>query len=712
MVAIQLFSHNMQAYNAVCHMLDAKGKAAVVHPTGTGKSFIAFKWIEEHPQAHVVWLSPNEYIIGTQIKNIRKSSPGFSTERVQFMTYAKLMSLTDELLEQLAPDCIVLDEFHRCGAACWGQGVQRFLVRFEDAMIMGLSATKVRYLDGQRDMAQELFEDCIASEMTLGEAIVRGILPAPAYVTTVYRYQEALLGVEERIAQNRGTKKLCAGKLDALRRAVGQAEGIGAIFEKYITDRTGRYLIFCANRVHMMELLHQIPVWFERIDRDVHCYTAYSGNSQTSREYERFCRDSSEHIKLLLSIDMFNEGVHVPELSGVILFRPTVSPIIYKQQIGRALTSGGGRTPLIIDVVNNFEGLNSVGTLQSEMRAAVKRLRENGQAEQIVFEWFEVDEQNRECVALFRELERSLAATWDQYYASACEYYEQHGDLMVPKRYVDEDGLCLGTWIQRQRLLYKSGQRSKLTQEQIEQLERIGMVWKDRRELAWENGFAHAQQFYLQEGHLRMKDSYVCEDGYRLGSWLNTLRQLRKGNRKGDMLTQERIAQLDEIGMVWSYYEESWQQGYFAAEQYYRHNGNLNVPIDYVTTDGFKLGRWIFEIRRARQGNRKTYALTSERIQQMDAIGMQWEGEKELRWKQGYEAASRYYAQNGNLDVATNYVTPDGVALGQWIRSQKVALRHGQKNMHVGGARYDRLSRMNMFAAELNEREHSGRSCT
>lgn len=710
-MAIQLFSHNMQAYNAVCQMLDSQGKAAVVHPTGTGKSFIAFKWIEEHPQAHVVWLSPSEYIFGTQIENIRKSSPRFSIEHVQFLTYAKLMSPTDEQMEQLAPDCIVLDEFHRCGAVCWGQGVQRLLARFEDAMVLGLSATKVRYLDGQRDMAQELFEGCIASEMTLGGAIVRGILPAPTYVTAVYRYQEALSGLEERITQNRGAKKLCVSKMDALRRAVSQAEGLGTIFEKYMTDRTGRYLIFCANRAHMLELLRQIPAWFENIDPGVHCYTAYSGDSQTSREYERFCRDDSEHMKLLLSIDMFNEGVHVPGLSGVILFRPTVSPIIYKQQIGRALTSGDGRTPLIIDVVNNFEGLNSIGTLQYEMRSATERLRKSGRAEQIIFERFEVDEQNRECAALFRELERSLAATWDQYYASACRYYEQYGNLMVPKRYADEDGLCLGTWIQRQRLLYKGAQSVKLTQEQVELLESIGMVWKDRMELAWENGYAHAKQFYDRNGDLRMKGNYVCEDGYSLGRWLNMLRQIRKGNRKGDLLTQVRITQLDEIGMVWDFHEESWQRGYLAAAQYYQHTGHLNVPVDYVTADGIKLGRWVFEIRRARQGMRKTYALTPERIQQMDAIGMQWEGAKKLRWKQGYEAARRYYAQNGNLDVAGDYVTPDGIALGRWIRSQKDALRRGQKSVRVGSVRYEQLRKMNLFVPEHNGREYAGKAC-
>lgn len=696
-MAVQLFSHNIQAYHAVCEMLASKGKAAVVHPTGTGKSFIAFKWIEDHPGSCIVWLSPSKYISRTQLENIHRSVPEFAEGQVQFLTYAKLMSMTDAQIESLAPDCIILDEFHRCGAVCWGQGVHRLLARFEKTQVLGLSATKVRYLDGQRDMAQELFEDCIASEMTLGEAIVYGILPMPTYVTTVYRYQEALSGLQERIEEirHKGTKRQCLSQMELLRRAVQRAEGIDVIFEKYMTDRQGRYLIFCTNRTHMMELLTQIPKWFAKIDPDVHCYTAYSSDPQTSDEYNRFRKDDSEHLKLLLTIDMFNEGVHVPGLSGVILFRPTVSPIIYKQQVGRALTSGEGRTPLIIDIVNNFEGLNSIGTIQSEINAATKKMRQNGQADQIVFEHFEVEEQNRECSSLFRKLESNLAATWDQYYVSASAYFMQHGDLMVPKRYVDEDGLCLGVWIQRQRLIRKGNQNVQLTPNQIDRLDQIGMVWKDRRELAWENGFVHAQQFYLREGHLRMKDSYVCGDGYRLGNWLNMLRQIRKGNRKGTMLTTERIEQLNAIGMIWSIHEESWQQGYLAALQYYRDNGNLLVPKDYETLSGYKLGNWIYEVRRARSSKRKTYALTQERIRQLDAIGMQWESVTEKSWTKGYEAANSYYEKNGNLNVAADYVTPDGVALGRWVRNQKAAYRYGQRNM--GSARYNQLNKIGIF---------------
>lgn len=56
----------------------------------------------------------------------------------------------------------------------------------------GLSATNIRYLDNQRDMAQEVFVGCVASEMSLGEAIVRGILAPPKYVLSVFSCQRGL----------------------------------------------------------------------------------------------------------------------------------------------------------------------------------------------------------------------------------------------------------------------------------------------------------------------------------------------------------------------------------------------------------------------------------------------------------------------------------------------------------------------------------------
>lgn len=68
---IRLFNHNQTAYETVNDMLDSVGKAAVIHPTGTGKSMIAFKLVETHPNALFLWLAPSNYIFHTQQENLQ-----------------------------------------------------------------------------------------------------------------------------------------------------------------------------------------------------------------------------------------------------------------------------------------------------------------------------------------------------------------------------------------------------------------------------------------------------------------------------------------------------------------------------------------------------------------------------------------------------------------------------------------------------------------
>ena len=191
-MALQLFEHNLKAYTRVNSMLSDIGKAVVIHPTGTGKSFIAFKLIEDNSTAKIIWLSPSEYIYKTQKEALSRSNDEYILQNVQFFTYSKLMMLTHEQIKELYADYIIIDEFHRCGALRWGEGVQSLIENNPGAKLLGLSATNIRYLDNQRDIAQEMFDGYIASKMTLAECIVKGILPAPKYVTTVFRYQQEL----------------------------------------------------------------------------------------------------------------------------------------------------------------------------------------------------------------------------------------------------------------------------------------------------------------------------------------------------------------------------------------------------------------------------------------------------------------------------------------------------------------------------------------
>ena len=422
-VALRLFEHNEKAYRAAVRMMEQYGKAAIVHPTGTGKSYIAFKLIEDNPEKVVIWLSPSEYIFKTQLESLKRNDPDFPLANVHFYTYAKLMCCTQAQLDEIAaqkPAYIILDEFHRAGAECWGESTVALLKLCPDAKLLGLTATNIRYLDNNRDMAEELFDSRVASNMTLGEAVVMGILPAPKYVTTVYQYQKALAKYQARVDNLRtpGIQDVNQKYLDALRRALEQADGLDKVFAHHITNKSGKYIVFCANKEHMDEMVSHVPEWFAKVNAEVAVYEAYSDDPGTDKAFADFKADKSDRLKLLLCIDMLNEDVHVEGISGVILFRPTISPIIYKQQIAR---------------------LDSIGMV-----------------------WGNRNDRQ-----------------WNQGYQEAKRYFEAHGDLRAPVNYVSPEGYALGKWVKRQRYTRLNPEKSSsaLTEERMERLDAIGMIW-------------------------------------------------------------------------------------------------------------------------------------------------------------------------------------------------------------------------------------------
>ena len=553
-VALRLFEHNERAYHAAVWMMEQYGKAAIVHPTGTGKSYIAFKLIEDNPEKVVIWLSPSEYIFKTQLESLKRNDPDFPLANVHFYTYAKLMCCTEGQLAEIAglqPSYIILDEFHRAGAECWGESTVALLKLCPEAKLLGLTATNVRYLDNNRDMAEELFDSRVASDMTLGEAIVRGILPAPNYVTTVYQYQKTLAKYQARVDNLRtpGIQDANQKYLDALRRALEQADGLDRVFAHHITNKCGKYIVFCASKEHMDEMVPHVPEWFAGVNPDVVVYQAYSDDPNTDKAFSDFKTDTSNRLKLLFCIDMLNESVHVEGISGVILFRPTISPIIYKQQIGRALTAGDNTTPIILDVVNNFEGLASISGLQSEMQEAVHRLYANGEGDKIVTEWFEVVEQVHDCRVLFEQLQASLSSSWEHYFSEASIYYAEHGNLNVPKLYTTPSGLSLGVWLVTQRRVREGQTQGNLTEQQIARLDSIGMVWGNRDDRQWNEGYQKARRYFDAHGDLNVPVGYVSPDGYNLGNWVKRQRYTRHNPEKScAVLTEERIARLDTIG--------------------------------------------------------------------------------------------------------------------------------------------------------------------
>ncbi len=675
---IELFALNRAAYDAAVSMLSKYGKAAVVHPTGTGKSFIGFKLCEEMPEKRVLWLSPSEYIFRTQLENLGAAG-GETPRNLTFCTYARLSGLGTEELLDLDPQQIVLDEFHRCGAEVWGRGVKRLLETFPEVPVLGLSATAIRYLDNRRDMADELFDGCVASEMTLGEAIVRGILNPPKYVTTLYAYQKDLERYARRVRGLRSPaqRDIAQQALEALRRALDKAEGLDVIFRKHMTDPHGKYIVFCANKAHMDEMMGHRE-WFKLVDEAPRVYSVYSEDPGASRSFDDFRQDeSNDHLRLLYCIDALNEGIHVEGVDGVILLRPTVSPILYKQQIGRALSACKAKEPVIFDVVMNIENLCSIDTVREEMRVALTYYRSLGD-EAVVNERFTVLDELRDCRELFERLNDTLTASWDAMYGEAEKYYRTHGDLEVPKRHKTPEGYSLGTWLDTQRKVYRGEQYGALGPKRIESLERIGMVWDGAAEKNWKKYFAAAQRYRAEHGDLNVPVGYVTPEGTPLGRWLKNLRAYRKSGCRSRYLSEEHMAALNGLGMIWDVPDYQWEQNFAAAMEYHREHGDLAIPYDYVTPEGIRLGVWLNNMRCAKQGKRVGYKLTAEQEERLSALGMVWGDRSERLWEQGIRSAKRYARAHGHLHVPAGYVDAEGFRLGSWIANRRAEQSEGR----------------------------------
>jgi hypothetical protein len=411
----------------------------------------------------------------------------------------------------------------------------------------------------------------------------------------------------------------------------------------------------------MREMMEKAPEWFKAIDPEPHLYSAYSNDPETSKAFQQFKQDNSDHLKLLFCIDMLNEGVHVDDIAGVILFRPTVSPIVYKQQIGRALSAGRDGSAVILDIVDNVSNLYSIGAIQEEMDEAIQFYRELGEESDIVNEHFRIIDEVRECRKLFDQLENTLSASWDLMYAQAKRYFEENGDLLPLQSYVTEDGYHLGQWIVTQRINYS---HKKLSASRTKRLEQIGMNWMTRNERFWEECYALAKAYDAEHGNLTVPRTEM-----KLSAWLTCQRK----KYREDQLTEEQIQRLNAIGMVWEP-EDTWMARYQEACQFYEKNGHLDIPATYVTEDGNYLGAWYRTVR----GQYKDGTLSDERIALLEKIGIQWTSVKLRNWMNYYELARDYYQQHGDLNVTADYTTPDGTRLGTWISGQRYSYQKGR----------------------------------
>jgi hypothetical protein len=260
---------------------------------------------------------------------------------------------------------------------------------------------------------------------------------------------------------------------------------------------------------------------------------------------------------------------------------------------------------------------------------------------------------------------------WDKNFELAKSYYDENGDLLIPKNFKIY-GVKLGQWIITLRHIYKGKTCRTITKEQVDKLNAIGMVW-NYAEDEWQRNFELANKYYCENGHVRVPQIYIYE-GEHLGSWFHTQRQAYKKGK----LSKERIKKLDSIKMVWDPIVESWERYFSLATRYYEQIGNLNVPDDFEI-EGLNLGRWISVLRQAYNG-RQDVKLTSEQVNRLNTIGMLWNG-KNGSQTSFFEQAIYYYCKQCFNDAINKFID-NGFEIDIYIPILKIGIEYDGEYWH------------------------------
>lgn len=652
---------NEAAFQKAVQSLETLNRAAVFHPTGTGKSCIAWKVVEAHPQTTFFWLVAGAQRLALRQAELTRYNGGTLPGNVRFCDCEKLAAATPEQWVRLGeqkPGCIVLDCYHELSAVCWAQSVQKLLRMCPQAKVLGLGVPNGAPVCAA---AQELFADCIVSHMTVAEAMAAGTMPVPsAYAALLWPQEEELVTLRARI------KNLCMPKGDTSLRvqyeelswSLRQVENLTVLLPRLLSDTSGHYLVLFESAAYQEKLGTELEQLLRTVDSAVRFYAADHACFADSAAVETFLSDTAPGPKVLLCVNA--PGVQQPleGLAGVILVRQSSLMSTFKQMLCRALVAAGSRSVPVFDLVAQFEGLGNGRTLQRDCTEAMTRAGSKTPG-------FRQERPMQQTYRLYGKLRREMEARWEVLCQAAADAAAKEGTLELPRSYTIHSGVPVGKWLELQRQVQAGQRPGRLTAEQAAKLEKLGIRWNHRLEAAWEKGFASAQKYRTEHGDLLVPVRYRDKNDFALGEWIVYNRQRYLGGN----LTQNRIERLEAIGMVWSTSNDLWEQNYAAATQYYLEHGDLEVPIKYETPSGFGLGVWLGAQRAAH----KAGELPQEQVERLDALGMDWTNRNDRKWMSLYDVAAAYYHEHGNLNVPSEYVTPDGVLLGKWVARQRYA---------------------------------------
>ena len=632
---IELYEHNEEAYLNMQEMFEEENKVAIVHPTGTGKMYIALKWLYENKDKSCLFLCPTKAIM-YQLKNTIESC-GLTLNdfpNLKLALYSNLLNWNTEYYQKQY-DCIVLDEFHRAGAPLWGECVNTLLENNKDAKVLGLSATPTRYVD-HRNMVDEIFEGNVASEITLAEAIARNILPFPTYVSCIYSLINEINKREEMLENVTDEKKkqYLSKLIEQAKRYLENVEGIKDIVKKYVTKKDGKYLIFCKDINHIYEMQEEVLNWFKGIG-EVESYIVHSDiESEENEETLRLFEQPSNKIKLLFSVDMLNEGLHVDNVDGELMLRTTDSHIIYLQQLGRVLKVNG-KTPLVIDIANNIEAYENIYDVRDEI---LEHLGYDEYNDEIIpkelKEKFKIYGYTKDIVGILKQIDFMYNPPFNKVVEIIRVYLKITGKTYEEIKYNEEyKDIKIGSWKISRRHEYKNG---KLSKEKELILRELGETFEEKR-----NDLLFEEMIDLIKEYLKITGKTYEEIKYneeykeiKIGKWKNARRQ----DYKQEKLSKEKEVILRGLGETFEDKNLSFEAMIDLIKEYLKITGKTYEEIRQKEEyKGRKIGGW----KNARRQDYKQGKLSKEKEVILRGLGETFE-DKNLSFEAMIELIKEY----------------------------------------------------------------------
>lgn len=632
MKAVNLFSHNEKTFENIRTAFDSGKNAICIQPTGTGKSFLLLKLCQHYSDKKMLVIEPNRYIIQT----VSSKANEYGIDNIEFMTYQKLIRMSKEEIAAIQADIIALDEAHRVESQHWNKAVIYLIDTHSDSRIALLTATPER-MDGKN--IKESFSGEVVCEITLGDAIVEKILPAPIYISALYTFDEEIEKAKKKIDESMNSeeeKEKLTKQLEAAKRKLELSRNIPCIIQRHIISKSG-YVVFCQNIEHLNTMKPVVEEWFNKAGFNTHIYTVHSKIAGKDKEFLAFENDDSDCIRLLFAVDMLNEGVHLPDISGVIMLRPTQSNIIYLQQLGRALNAGTSNNPIVFDLVNNSSCSNTMCLRSSIERATERRnndsdlIHDEKEKEEFQIGSFCIFDYVQDVSDMIRLIDKRCKSSFDHFFQMFLKYKEKYGTGYVEKKKAEEwEGLN----IYAKRIIH-SYNINTLNPECIKLLQDNGFVFSMAEYKC--NQLEQRIKAYIAEKKTNIiPQGYVCDDGYQLG---RTVASAKRQNHYGHDIVKKYNG--------YHTHDELWQKNYLILMKFVNEHG-----IEKLTTDtvyqGCNIGSWVAN-QRTRYKNK---TLPLERVQMLSDIGVVFDVH-ESNWNEFIKNVSECLKQTGSIVSGT-----------------------------------------------------------